>query len=503
MTALNIASEEVLQYVENLAIEKNIQKDLVFQALEDSFNDAVKKKFGSEYELISSVNKKTGVISIKKRLEVVALGDVKNIYRQIDINQAKKIDKSCEVGSFIDSDFSKLEFSYDVISSVKSNLLKRILQIVRQNEYEEFSELVGSFVSGVVKRIVPSGLIVVLGKTECFISKRDLLPQENSLYKLNDKLLLCIKDVKRLESGPQVFGTRTTEEFLIKLFTNLIPEIESGLIDIKAVARDAGSKSIVAVVSKDRMQDAVPICIGSRGKKIMQITKELQNERVDVVEWSQEEDVLIANCLKSIPIDSINRISGDEIEVVVPSEFISAVIGRRGQNANLISKILGSNIKFITKEDKTIERNKIFDLKTSLVSTIVGLDDVVAKILITNGFDTIKKISQADEKDLSILPNFNLDVANQIKSRCCNIIESLESDEFTKSLSNNQFPVELIYQMLATEISNDVALASLSIFDFIETIGEDYIYTYIPNRSVANEQISSIIMQKRQAIGLL
>jgi len=499
MSAINIASDDILKFTEMLAVERNIQKEQILHALEKAFEEAIKGKFGADYNIVVNVNRKDGIISVSKALEVVEKSDISSVYKQIAVEDAIKLNKDAKVGDVINANIPNLEVGSDVVAKVRSSLLKQIHQIGREGEYEEFSKLVGGLVQGVIKRILPSGIVVVLGKTECFVAKRDLLFQEVGTYKLNDRIYIAIKSVERSERGFQVFGTRTSEQFLVKLFAQMIPEIEEGIIEIKALAREAGSRSKVAVFCIDRTKDPVGVCIGGKGKKIMSISKELKDEKIDVIEWSPEPDVLLQNCLKGIPYEAIERVDEHVIEAVISSEFISAAIGRKGQNASLISKIIGLTVNFVTKDDKIAAKSKEFDAKTSSIVEIIGVDEIIAKILISEGFDTITKISAADVSKLSSLQGFNAEIAEQIKTRCAEIVEGLSQDAFAKDLLSVSMPVEVIFMLFQNDINSDVALASLSVDDFIDYLG-DWSLSVL---GVSKQQISALIMQKRKDLGLI
>ena len=497
MSNLNIASSDILKYIEMLSSERNIQKDHVFQALESAFEDAVRKKFGKDYQISVNINKKDGVINIIKKMQVV--NKVENIYNEISLVEAKKISKDCEIGQTVEADFSRLELSSDVMMIVKSSLIKKLTEFTRQNEYEEFSKMIGSCVNGIVKRVLSSGLVVILGKTECFVGKRDLLFQENNSYKVNDKITIGIKEVNRSDKGFQIFGTRANEAFLLSLFKQSIPEIEEGIIEIKAVARDPGSRSKVAVFCLDRTKDPVGLCIGGRGKRISAISKELKDEKIDVVEWSPEPEVLLQNCLKGIQYEGIEKVSNNLIQAVLLPEFISTAIGRKGQNANLISKILGMEVNFITKEEYSNSRVNDFEMKVASIVNIIGVDEIVAKILISEGLDTIVKIINCDPARLSLIQSFNEEIANQIQSRCLDIYNGLMNDDFAKVLIDLNFPIEIIFTMFQNEINTDIALASLSVEDFIDTVGASSISTF----RLTKNQISQAIMNKRKELNLI
>jgi N utilization substance protein A len=498
VSLLTTPSKELLQYAEMISNERLINQDLVFKALEDAFVATIQDTVCKEFDVSVKINRKDGSIGVSKLLKVVDSSKY-DIYRQITIEDAKKTKKDVQVGDTLELDIPSFDLNPSVMHSVRNSLFSQLTQYSRENEYNEFTALKNTLVSGVVKRVLPSGIIVVLGKSEGFLSKRDMLPQEVGTYKAKDKINVLIKSTERLAKGFQVFLTRTTPEFVIEMLKQEVPEIADGSVEIKGVSREAGSRSKIAVFSSDRNLDPVGTCIGVRGKRIKSITKELKEEKLDIIEWSPDGTTFVQNCLKGIPIDGIERLSEKVIEVVLLSEALSTAIGRRGQNARLISELTGFNVTFTTKDDRVQRKSKEFELKTKTMSEILGVDEVVAGLLISEGFDTLMQIAIAEIENLSKIPNFNNEIALEVKNRSGEILNDAKENEFSAFLLDNGICLEVVFSLFANECSDKPSLAALSVDDFVDLVSEEMIKTF----AITHEKMSGVIMLARKDLGLL
>jgi N utilization substance protein A len=498
VSLLTTPSKELLQYVEMIANERLINQDLIFDALEDAFVKTVHDTTCREFRVSVKINRKDGSINVSKLLEVVE-GQNYDIYKQIDLASALQYKKDAALGDVIELDIPAFDLNPSVMHQVRSSLFFQLNQYTRENEYKEFTDLIGTMVSGIVKRILPSGLVVILGKAEALLPKRDMLVQEVGTYKVKDKINVLVKSTERLQKGFQIFVTRTAPEFVTELLKQEVPEIADGNVEVKCVARDAGSRSKIAVFASDRNLDPVGTCIGVRGKRIKNITKELKEEKIDIVEWSPEPVSFVQNCLKGIPVEGIERTSDTAIEVVLLSESVSTAIGRRGQNARLISELTGFNVTFSTKEERVQRKSKEFELKTKTMSEVLGVDEVVAGLLISEGYDTLMHIAIAEIENLSKIPNFNAEIAQEVKNRAGEILNDAKDNEFSAFLLENGICLEIVFALFANECADKASLAALSVDDFIDIAGEDAIKTF----AVSNDAMSKVIMLARQELGLI
>src|ERR671924_872821 len=348
---------ELLQIADAVAREKAIDRQVVITAMEDAIQKAAKSRYGSENEIKAEVDPKPGEIRLARLLEVVE--QVTMEATQISLDEARRRNPAAQVGDFIAEPLPPLDFGRVAAQNAKQVIVQKVREAERERQYNEYKDRVGEIVNGTVKRVEYGNVIVDLGRAEGIIRRDEMIPREN--VRLGDRIRAYIYDVRREQRGPQIFLSRARPEFMSKLFAQEVPEIYDGVVEIKSVARDPGSRAKIAVISKDSSIDPVGACVGMRGQRVQAVVNELQGEKVDIIQWRADAAEFIVNALA--PAEVTKVVLDEEstrIEVVVPESQLSLAIGRRGQNVRLASQLTGWDIDILTEQEESERRQKEF-----------------------------------------------------------------------------------------------------------------------------------------------
>ena len=356
---------EILRIAETVAQEKMIDKEIVLSALEEAIVKAAKTSYGEENEVIAEINPENGEILLSRKLLVVT--DVKNKFLEIDLKSAKKINAAAEIDDELLDPLPPLDFGRVAAQSAKQVITSKVREAERERQYGEYKDRIGEVVNGIVKRSEFGNIILDLGKAEGVIRKDQTIPREN--LRNGDRVKAYIYDVRSELKGPQIFLSRSHPQFMAKLFTQEVPEIYDGIINIKSVARDAGSRAKIAVYTEDGAIDPVGACVGMRGSRVQAVVNELQGEKIDIIKWSPD----IANlAISSLSPAEVLKVVMDEdqnkIEVVVSEAHLSLAIGRRGQNVKLATELTGWEIDILTEDEESAKRQQDFNEKTNAES---------------------------------------------------------------------------------------------------------------------------------------
>ena len=348
MSELGISANrlELLQIADAVARDKSIDKNIVISAMEDAIQKAAKTRYGSENEIRAEIDPKTGQTNLARLLEVVEV--VENKATEIDLKQARKKNKEAEIGDFISEELPPIEFGRIAAQSAKQVIFQKVRDAERDRQYDEFKDKIDEVISGIVKRVEYGNVIVDLGRNEAIIRRDELLPRES--FRSGDRVLGYIQDVRREPRGPQIFLSRTCNNFMAKLFMQEVPEIYDGIVEIISVARDPGSRAKIAVHTSDNSIDPVGACVGMRGSRVQSVVNELQGEKIDIVKWSPDIATFVISSLA--PAEATKVVLDEEIErieVVVPDDHLSLAIGRRGQNVRLASQLTKWDIDILTE----------------------------------------------------------------------------------------------------------------------------------------------------------
>lgn len=412
---------EIIQVAESVAREKNLKRDIVISALEAAVVSVARKKYGHDINVKAEISEKDGSIRIFRILSIVEVAEDHNT--QIELKYAKKKNPDAEIGGEISEELPPIDFGRVAGQTFKQVLMQKIREAERDREFEEFKDRVGEIASGVVERIENNGdLVINFGKTETILPKNELIPREN--YRKGDRIRAFISDVRKERKGPQIFLSRRSNEFLAALFTQEVPEIYDGLVKIYAVARDAGSRAKVAVYSEDSSIDAVGSCIGPRGSRVTAVYNELQGEKIDIIEWSNDLATLAVNAIGSKTKDSIVQVvkiiideDNHKVIAVVPDENLSIAIGRRGQNVKLASELIGWNIDIISESDDATRSQEEFARLTKLFSEALNVEEVIAQLLVSEGFTRVDEVAFVSRQDLLSIEGFEEELVDELQKR--------------------------------------------------------------------------------------
>ena len=334
---------ELLQIADAVAREKLIDRQIVILAMEESIAKAARSRYGLETDIHAEINPKTGELRIARHLLVADAID--NPATQISIEDARKRNPAAQAGDYISEPLPPFEFGRVAAQSAKQVIVQKVREAERDRQYDEFKDRIGQIVNGTVKRVEYGNVIVDLGRGEAIVRRDELIPRET--FKPGDRVRAYVLDVRREQRGPQIFLSRTHPLFMAKLFGQEVPEIYDGIIEVKAVARDPGSRAKIAVISRDSSIDPVGACVGMRGSRVQAVVGELQGEKIDIIPWSGDVATFVVNALQPAEVAKVVLDEdSDKIEVVVPDEQLSLAIGRRGQNVRLASQLTGWDIEF-------------------------------------------------------------------------------------------------------------------------------------------------------------
>ena len=416
---------ELLQIADAVAREKSIDREIVISAMADAIQKAARSRYGQETNIRADINSKTGEIKLQRLLEVV--DNVEDDATQISLEDAKKRKPDAKIGDFLSDPLPPMEFGRIAAQSAKQVIVQKVREAERDHQYEEYKDKVGEIVSGTVKRVEYGNVIVDLGRGEAIVRRDELIPRESFRY--GDRIRAYVYDVRREQRGPQIFLSRTHPQFMAKLFTMEVPEIYDGIIEIKSVARDPGSRAKIAVVSRDGSIDPVGACVGMRGSRVQAVVNELQGEKIDIIPWSPDAATFIVNSLQPAEVAKVVLDEDAErIEVVVPDDQLSLAIGRRGQNVRLASQLTGWDIDILTEQEESENRQKEFAKRSKLFMEALDVDEMVAQVLASEGFASIEEIAYVDPEEISSIEGFDEETASEIQQRAKDFIDKQEAE---------------------------------------------------------------------------
>jgi N utilization substance protein A len=416
---------ELLQIADAVAREKSIDRKIVIAAMEDAIQKAAKARYGSENDIRCEIDPKTGETKLTRVLQVV--DTVENESTQVTLADATRRNPEAKVGDLIAEALPPLDFGRVAAQNAKQVIVQKVREAERERQHGEFKDRVGEIAGGTVKRVEYGNVIVDLQKAEGIIRRDEMIPREN--VRLGDRIRAYIYDVRREQRGPQIFLSRARPEFMSLLFRAEVPEIYDGIVQIKSVARDPGSRAKIAVISKDSSIDPVGACVGMRGQRVQAVVGELQGEKVDIIQWNQDAATFIVNALAPAEVTKVVLDEeSNRIEVVVPESQLSLAIGRRGQNVRLASQLTGWDIDILTEQEESERRQKEFAERTQLFMEALDVDEVIAQLLATEGFETVQEVAYVDAGEIAHIEGFDEDTASEIQTRARDYLERQEAE---------------------------------------------------------------------------
>jgi len=414
---LNLA--DLLQVADAVAREKNIDREEVLEAMEMAIQKAGRSKYGHEFDIRAEIDRKNGEILLARYIEVVE--EVENEVTQTTLDEAKKTKADAEIGDFLIDPLPPIDFGRIAAQTAKQVIVQRVREAERKRQYEEYKDRIGEIVNGVVKRVEFGNVIADLGHGEAVLRREELLGRET--FRRSDRVRAYIYDVREELRGPQVFLSRAHPQFMAKLFVQEVPEIYDGIIEIKSVARDPGSRAKIAVHSNESSIDPVGACVGMRGSRVQAVVSELQGEKIDIIPWSPDTATFVVNSLApaevtKVVIDEDTR----RIEVVVPDEQLSLAIGRRGQNVRLASILTGWDIDILTEAQESERRQEEFHSRSKTFIEALDIDDVIAHLLVTEGFSSVEEVAFVPVENLTEIEGFDEGLTEELRTRARNYL---------------------------------------------------------------------------------
>lgn len=488
---------EILQVADTVAREKNIEKELVIQAIEQAIQKAGRSKYGHEHDIRCHIDRKSGETQLKLYRTIVEPDQIENEVAQITVAQALKMGKKdAVVGDVLIDLLPAFDYGRVAAQTAKQVIMQNIREAEREKQFNEFKDRVGEIVSGVIKRVEYGNATIDLGRGEAVLRRDDTIPREH--LKNGDRVRAYIYDVRREQRGPQIFLSRTRGEFMAKLFAQEVPEIYDGVIEVKAVARDPGSRAKIAVYSRDGSIDPVGACVGMRGSRVQAVVGELQGEKIDIIPWSPDVATFIVNALA--PAEVAKVVMDEEkrrLDVVVPDEQLSLAIGRRGQNVRLASILTGWYIDILTEEEESKRRTEEFNTRSSLFINALDIDDVIARLLIAEGFNKIEELADESLDELSRIEGFNEDLASELQTRAQNYLAN-KAAEFAKKQKDLGLAEDLLsFEGLTQDQIMKLGEAGVKTLDDLADLAGDELVEIL-GKDLNENQANDLIMKARE-----
>ncbi len=428
---------ELLQIADAVAREKMIDPGLVIEAMEDSLGKAARSRYGAEYDIRARIDRKSGELFMTRYRHVVE--EVENHFTELTLKDARAIKPDAQLDDYLTDSLPPMDFGRIAAQSAKQVIMQKVREAERERQFAEFKDRVGEIINGVVKRTEYGNVIVDVGRGEAILRRDQLIQRE--AFRNGDRVRALIRDVRLETRGPQIFLSRTAPEFLAELFKMEVPEIYDGIIEIKAVARDPGSRAKMGVISYDSSIDPVGACVGMRGSRVQAVVTELQGEKIDIIPWNQDPATFLVNALQPAEVSKVVFDEDSErIEVVVPDEQLSLAIGRRGQNVRLASQLTGFDIDILTEAQESERRQAEFAERTQLFMDTMNVDEMVAQLLVAEGFATLEEVAYVDLDELVSIDGFDEGTAEELQARARESLDEINAKaiEHAKELGVEQ-----------------------------------------------------------------
>jgi N utilization substance protein A len=485
---------ELLQVAETVARDKGIERDEVLDAMEQAIQKAGRSKYGHEHDIRASIDRETGKIKLARYLEVV--DPVEDEWTQIAVEDARKKKENASVGEFLVEPLPPIDFGRIAAQTAKQVIVQKVRDAERKRQFEEFKDRTGEIVNGLVKRIEFGNVVVDLGRAEALLRRDESIPREH--LNNGDRVRAYIVDVREEQRGPQIFLSRTHPQFMARLFAQEVPEIYDAIIEIRAVARDPGSRAKIAVISNDSSIDPVGACVGMRGSRVQAVVGELQGEKIDIIQWNPDPATFIVNALA--PAEVAKVVLDEEanrIEVVVPDEQLSLAIGRRGQNVRLASQLTGWDIDILTEAEESERRTEEFHSRSQLLIDALDIDDVIAQLLVTEGFSSVEEVAFVPFEDISSIEGFDEDVATELRERASAYLTARDEE-----LVGRYKELGVAEDLVAVEGLSATILVVLGenqvrTLDDLADLASDELVELLPPGTMTMDEANTIIMAAR------
>lgn len=489
------ARPELLQIAETVARDKNIDRDQVLEAMEQAIQKAGRSKYGHDHDIRAHIDRTSGEISLTRHRAVVE--DVTEEAIQIDLAGARRRQPELAVGDTLIEPLPPIDFGRIAAQTAKQVIVHKVREAERRRQYDEFKDRIGEVVNGLVKRVEFGNVVVDLSRAEALLRREETIPREH--FNVGDRVRAYVMDVREEPRGPQVFLSRSHPQFMAKLFAQEVPEIYEGIIQIKAVARDPGSRAKLAVYSRESGIDPVGPCIGMRGSRVQAVVGELQGEKIDIIQWSPDPATFIVNALA--PAEVAKVVLDEEsnrIEVVVPDEQLSLAIGRRGQNVKLATQLTGWDIDILTEEEESQRRTQEFRTRSQTFIDALNVDDVIAHLLVTEGFQSVEDVAFVPVEELAEIEGLDTDIASELCARAQSFLTARD-----EAMEEKRVGLGVSDEIAALPGMRPPILAALGeqgvkSLDDLADLATDELLEIAPAGSLTEDKAVEIIMAARQ-----
>ncbi len=503
---LTIARADMLAVADAVAREKAIDRELVLEAMEQAIQKAGRSKYGLEHDIRAVIDRKSGEITLARYIEVVDPKDLIDEQTQIPLSDAQKKDPSLEVGSFIIDRLPPIDFGRIAAQTAKQVIVQRVREAERERQYEEYKDKAGQIVTGIIKRVEHGNVTVDLGRAEAYLRRDEIIPRE----KLNrgDRVRAYITEVRRETRGPQILLSRTRPTFMALLFAQEVPEVYDGVIEIRRVARDPGSRAKIAVITNDSSIDPVGACVGMRGSRVQAVVNELQGEKIDIITWTENTADFVIQALAPAVVTKVFLDEDNKsVDVVAQEDSHSKAIGRRGQNVRLASMLTGWSINIMTEAEESEKRQQESREISERLMTALDVDDVIARLLATEGFRSLEEVAYVDPSEMTSIEGFDLELVQELQLRATSWLEAeekrlLEKLDVLKVAADLREVEGFTREMLITLGENGVrtvedlaGLAADELLDKTDGILRDF--------SLNHQGVEQLILRARVAVGWL
>jgi N utilization substance protein A len=494
--SIGMARPELVQVADTVARDKGIDREEVFQAMEQAIQKAGRSKYGHENDIRAAIDRKTGEIRLARYLTVVETVEDENT--QLTLAKAQKKNPEIEMGGVLVDPLPPIDFGRIAAQTAKQVIVQKVRDAERARQFTEYKDRKGEIVNGLVKRVEFGNVIVDLGRAEGLLRRDELIPREH--FKNGDRVRAFIVDVREEARGPQIFLSRTSPDFMAALFAQEVPEIYDGIIEIKAVARDPGSRAKIAVISNDNSIDPVGACVGMRGSRVQAVVAELQGEKIDIIQWNQDPATFVVNALAPAEVTKVvlDEDSG-RIEVVVPDDQLSLAIGRRGQNVRLASQLTGWTIDILTEGEESERRQEEFRSRSKMFIDALDVDDVLAHLLVTEGFTSVDEVAFVPLEELTDIEGFDEDIASELKERATTYIEEENKKTMARMEELGVSPDLANAEIEGLESTHIIALAEKGVktLDDLADLAGDELVEILGAGVIKEDAANAIIMAAR------
>jgi transcription termination/antitermination protein NusA len=493
-TSPGLGRLELIRIAENVAQEKGIGVEDVIVAMEQAIQTAARRKYGQEHQIVAEVDRKTGDIGLYRDLEVA--DEISDPAIQIPLEEARERNPAAQLGDHILEPLPPIDLGRIAAQSAKQVIVQKVREAERERQYNEYKDRIGEIVVGEVKRIEYGNVLVDLGRAEAILRRDEMQPRET--FRNKDRVRAYVFDVRPEARGPQIFLSRTHPQFMASLFAQEVPEIYDGIIEIKSVARDPGSRAKIAVVSKDSSIDPVGACVGMRGSRVQAVVNELSGEKIDIIPWSPDPATFVVNALAPA---EVSKVVLDEdsrrIEVIVPDAQLSLAIGRRGQNVRLASQLTGWDIDIVTETEDAERRSRELKSLTEYFVNALNVEEVIAQLLVTEGFSRVDELLYVDREELASIQGFDENVADALRERAEQYLREREATLREEAAALGLSEDLLSFDQLSLESIVGLGRKGIKSLDDLADLAADELIELLPEAQMTEADAGQLIMAAR------